>query len=806
MRRMRNSLRALVHGSVAIAASVSLLLGVQARADVHARDALAQLAAQDIVWKSPGLNGAGSMPLGNGEFAANLWVEANGDIVAVLAHTDAFSEAERLLKLGRVRISCNPALATTPFVQRMSFADGAIYIDAGEGASAAHVRLFIESANDVLHATVESTMPRKIVARLENWRTQTHRLQGAELQSSWVMRDAPKSVVVEESADIVRTIEEAPDAVAWYHRNEHSIVSATLAHQGLGDFAIAFSDPLSMRMFGGQLEGTGRGEIAQAEVGAIGVRFERTAEREISSPGAVVHASIRVAAKCSQFDDVPEWLRQLDHTAMIADDDERAARETAAWWSDRFSRSWIFVDTDVDTDVDTGVDTRVDRVVSPTGSSVIDHEQPLRQRANLSQNLAAQRAVALAASGGEFPVEFNGSIFTTAPKVAGDGATNEDFNGAFNEDFRNDVGGYRWQRVRLSYQGMLARGDGDRMCALFNFYANAVLGCTVRAKEYHAVDGAYFPESMTTFATYGNGDYGWNREGIARNVVQRSSGQSTWSQGPELVAMMLDHFDHTGDQKMLTRKTLPTARAVLAYFDTRFPRDSAGKLVIESPSSIDPNQSGVVNDLPTVAGLREITARLCALGREFGSANERALWERIGAACPPLARTADGSKFASAEKCVSQPSNGENPELYAVWPFRLDDTLRAVGRQTFAQRSARTTSGCALDGMQAARLGLAAEAAANVLAKLDNSNANLRSLPDQCHDANLLTTVQEMLLQADGARIRVLPAWPKSWNARFRLHAPSLTVVTGEVKDGKLVWLEVDPPSRRADVVLGEGW
>ncbi len=802
MRRMRNSLRALVHGSVAIAASMSLLLGVQARADVHARDALAQLAAQDIVWKSPGLNGAGSMPLGNGEFAANLWVEANGDIVAVLAHTDAFSEAERLLKLGRVRISCNPALATTPFVQRMSFADGAIYIDAGEGASAAHVRLFIESANDVLHATVESAIPRKIVVRLENWRTQTHRLQGAELQSSWVMRDAPESVVVEESADIVRTIEEAPDAVAWYHRNEHSIVSATLAHQGLGDFAIAFSDPLSMRMFGGQLEGTGRGEIAQAEVGAIGVRFERTAEREISSPGAVVHASIRVAAKCSQFDDVPEWLRQLDHAAMIADDDDRAARETAAWWSDRFSRSWIFVDTGVDTDVDPGVDTGVDTRVSPMVSSVIDNEHPLRQRANLSQVCAAQRAVALAASGGEFPVEFNGSIFTTAPKVAGDGATNE----AFNEDFRNDVGGYRWQRVRLSYQGMLARGDGDRMRALFNFYANAVRGCTVRAKEYHAVDGAYFPESMTTFATYGNGDYGWNREGIARNVVQRSSGQSTWSQGPELVAMMLDHFDHTGDQKMLTRKTLPTARAVLAYFDTRFPRDSAGKLVIESPSSIESNQSGVVNDLPTVAGLREITARLCALGREFGSANERALWERIGAACPPLARTADGSKFASAEKCVSQPSNGENPELYAVWPFRLDDTLRAVGRQTFAQRSARTTSGCTLDGMQAARLGLAAEAAANVLAKLDNSNANLRSLSDQCHDANLLTTVQEMLLQADGARIRVLPAWPKSWNARFRLHAPSLTVVTGEVKDGKLVWLEVDPPSRRADVVLGEGW
>ena len=118
--------------------------------------------------------------------------------------------------------------------------------------------------------------------------------------------------------------------------------------------------------------------------------------------------------------------------------------------------------------------------------------------------------------------------------------------------------------------------------------------------------------------------------------------------------------------------------------------------------------------------------------------------------------------------------------------------------------------------MQAARLGLADEAAANVLAKLANTNPAFRYptnwgpnfdwLPDQCHGGNLLTTVQEMLVQTVGAKILVLPAWPAKWNARFRLHAACLTTVTGEVRDGKLVMLEVDPPSRRADVLLGEGW
>ena len=75
------------------------------------------------------------------------------------------------------------------------------------------------------------------------------------------------------------------------------------------------------------------------------------------------------------------------------------------------------------------------------------------------------------------------------------------------------------------------------------------------------------------------------------------------------------------------------------------------------------------------------------------------------------------------------------------------------------------------------------------------------SIPDQDHGVNILTTVQNMLLQADGNKIYVLPAWPKNWNVSFKLHAPSNTTVEGVVKAGKLEKLIVTPASRTKDVV-----
>ena len=80
---------------------------------------------------------------------------------------------------------------------------------------------------------------------------------------------------------------------------------------------------------------------------------------------------------------------------------------------------------------------------------------------------------------------------------------------------------------------------------------------------YHGAQGCYFPETMTVWGTYSNGDYGWNRTGHKPKDVLCPYWQFAWNQGPELVALMLDRWDYTGDKTFLKEEVLPMAESVL---------------------------------------------------------------------------------------------------------------------------------------------------------------------------------------------------------------------------------------------------
>jgi len=71
----------------------------------------------------------------------------------------------------------------------------------------------------------------------------------------------------------------------------------------------------------------------------------------------------------------------------------------------------------------------------------------------------------------------------------------------------------------------------------------------------------------------------------------------------------------------------------------------------------------------------------------------------------------------------------------------------------------------------------------------------------RCHGGVLMKTFQAMLLQTDGRKILLLPAWPKDWDVDFRLHAPYQTVIEGIYRDGNLRSFQVTPETRRADLV-----
>jgi hypothetical protein len=155
----------------------------------------------------------------------------------------------------------------------------------------------------------------------------------------------------------------------------------------------------------------------------------------------------------------------------------------------------------------------------------------------------------------------------------------------------------------------------------------------------------------------------------------------------------------------------------------------------------------------------------------------------------------------------------ENPELYAVFPYRLFGVGKPeldMARATYEVRTNRHNFGWCQDSIQAACLGLGEEAGRQVVARATSHRAyrfpamwsGFDWIPDQDHGANILTTLQFMLLQSEGNKLFLLPAWPRNWDVSFKLHAPYNTTVEGVLKAGKLEKLTVTPASRAKDVVI----
>ncbi len=289
----------------------------------------AELDRYNVVWTTPSKDSAGSMPLGNGEVGINLWVEAGGDLVFYISRSDSLSEVSRLLKVGCVRVSLspNPFAVGAPFRQELRLRGGACEIAAGEAGRRVSLRVFVDSDRPVVHVVGESESPVSATATVECWRTAPRTLSREEQQSAWSVHDAPFDLV--ESADVFPV--GLGDAVAWYHRNEISVVPVTLKVQSLEAEAAKVRDPLIHRTFGGWV---------------TGAEFRFAGPRALKTRGAVKSFSLRVSAPCAQTASAQQWLDQARKIAADSADAQDACRRTSAWWAGFWGRSWILVNGD----------------------------------------------------------------------------------------------------------------------------------------------------------------------------------------------------------------------------------------------------------------------------------------------------------------------------------------------------------------------------------------------------------------------------------------------------------------------------
>ena len=431
-------------------------------------------------------------------------------------------------------------------------------------------------------------------------------------------------------------------------------------------------------------------------------------------------------------------------------------------------------------------------------------EAPRDKAAYISQMYHLQRFISACAGRGAYPIKFNGSIFT-AP--AGD---------RDDPDYRRWGPGYWWQNTRLPYFSMCTSGDFDLMAPLWRMYAGDVLELSkYRTKLYCGHEGAFLPECIYFWGAIFSETYGWTPFEQRTDKLQESRWHKwEWVGGLELCWLMLDYYEHTLDGQFLRNTAIPFAHEILTFFDQHYPTNAEGKLVMH-PSQAVETWWECTNPMPELAGCMAVTQRLLALSPDATPAAERALWQRLRDKLPPLPlRDVEGGKALAPAERFDMKRNIENPELYAVFPFRLI----AVGRPNLewgiaalTHRWDRGHRGWRQDDIFMAYLGLTDDARKGLVERARHHDARERFpafwgpnydwTPDQCHGGVLLKTFQSMLLQTEGRRILLLPAWPRPWDVDFKLHAPLQTVIEGEYRDGRLRRLKVTPEARRADVV-----
>ncbi|MGQ9673119.1 MAG: DUF5703 domain-containing protein [Candidatus Aminicenantales bacterium] len=724
---------------------------------------LQSLEKYNVVWESPSRDAWGSMPTGNGDIGLNVWVEETGDLLFYIGKTDSWDDNCRLLKVGRVRfrLNPNPHRLSVSFRQILRLREATIEIHYGEGEDEILIRVWADAYHPVIHVAIDGKKPVEAVASIELWRNERLELPTIEVSDVHFDHDVPGNkhfpTIVE--PDSLLTSPEA--RIGWYHHNIKSVgphLSAQL--QDMEGFEQP--DPILHRTFGA---------VITAEKG------ERIDELSLRSPAASSHL-FNIFVLTQHPSSPEEWLKAIEQAIAATEKTPFFVRLRGhqEWWEEFWKRSWIDIAAD-----------------SAEEDAYI-----------LSRAYVLQRFINACAGRGRYPIKFNGSIFTVPnPSSPGDA------------DYRRWGPGYWWQNTRLPYVSMCTSGDFDLLEPLYRMYTGDILEMAkYRTQRYFGHAGAYFNECVYFWGAAFNEAYGWTPR-KKRTVVENESRwhRWEWQGGIELLFMMLDHYEHTLDEALIRERLLPLAHEILTFYDLHYEVDERGKIIMEPAQALE-TWWDCRNPMPEIAGILAVTERLLELAKDKVSAEERALWQRLHDKMPQLpTRQVGRAKMLAPAESFATKRNIENPELYAVFPYRRVAIGRPeieLGIEALHQREDRGNFGWRQDEIFMAYLGLTDETRDYLVGRARKWHEGSRFpafwgpnydwIPDQDHGGVLLKALQAMLIQTDGKKIFLLPAWPRDWDVDFRLHAPYRTIVEGRVRGGRIIKLTVEPSSRRKDI------
>lgn len=750
------------------------LLSTGARAE---EDPGSWLDPYNIVSDRPASKALHSMPCGGGNIALNVWTTQNS-LLFYIASPDSWN-GQTQVKMGRVRISFSPNPFTGNIRQEHRLADNSIHVSGqAEDGTAVNLRVWVDAFQPIVHVEGESSRPVEASASIEL-------IGGAEARFD-------------------------QDSAVWRYRIDGPSPQrrALIAKNHVESIKEAVPDPMANHTWGGRLSGTGFVAGASGEAENEGVR---TKGWTIKTHKPTTRIDLQATLRIAQDPSVEVWenaliaLEARTRTTSASD-----AARTAAWWREFWNRSHI--------------------VINPGKSS----DDPAWET---GRNYQLFRAMLGANRSGSLPTLFNGGPFLMEANP---------------NERQWGHAGFTAQNQRLVHWPLLKSGDADLLKVGLNFYKDRHGLATAWAKHFWGIQGAVFHEDIDLF-------------GLPVYATQDASGHTSpdclryhYVSGIEFALMMLQSGSYFGVD---VKPYVPIADGMLHFFDQFYRKQhlqKAGReLNLEERLVIYPGNAveslmGTTNDAPTVAGLTALTDALLALPVATTTAEQRTFWQSFKSRLPqvPTHLWKGARALAPADSWQRQRPdfNMELPHLYPVFPFRLygvglpdlevarhafhhGDTCPDKQKNHFCWYQA---------GIFAAGLGLTETAREYVLAKFLHprrpdpvghdgwavqkkltpwelkwtrpgwelprypafwDGMTFCGRPDLDHGGAGMIQLQEMLLQTPGDQLNLFPAWPIDWDVDFKLHAPRQTTVEGSLRDGRLVWLKVEPASRAKDLV-----
>jgi hypothetical protein len=744
-----------------------------------------------LVWESQSLNSSESMPCGGGDIGLNVWVE-NGDIFFYIARSGTFDENNAMLKLGRVRIKCDPnPFDGEIFRQELDLETGSITITGQNGTHMAVVQIWVDVFSPVIHAQMESNQKITIEAIYESWRFEDRLLRKNESFANSYKWAPPAGLKTKRDE-----IGFQDNSILFYHKNTgETVFDVSVQQQKMESVKSLMFDPLNDLTFGGKLVGDGFIPAGTTEGEYLSSRYKGW---KLKGKSPAPKHSFAIYLHTGQYDNQVDWASALE--SLISEYPKRkitARSETKDWWQDYWDRSFIYVNPEN------------------------QHEDsPVWQ---VGRNYQLFRYMLGCNAYGNYPTEFNGGLFTYDAQFT-------DPARPFNADFRNWGGGiFTAQNQRLVYFPMLKSGDFDILKPQLEFYRRILKNAELRSRVYWGHDGACFTEQIENFGLPNCSEYGWQRpEGYDSGMQYNAWLEYLWDTALEFCQMALQ-LHHYTEQNI--SDYIPFIESCLTFFDEHYQYlakkrgtntlDSNGYLVLYPGSGCETYKMAY-NSTSTIAALKTVAEGLLGLPDHYLNDEKRARWQTFLQRIPPISfQECEGHQTIAPAKSWERVNNVEAPQLYPVYPWRIygigkPDIEVAINTYEYdpdVQKFADHVSWKQYN-IFAACLGLADEAARLSILKLQDSGRRFPAfwgpgfdwVPDHNWGGSGMIGLQEMLLQTDGDTIFLFPAWPKDWDVHFKLHAPQNTWVEAELNNGIAKVIQVQPESRRKDieVLIGE--